>query len=455
MKLIKDIFKVFNSNMLMLISNTIITVLLPLTLSVEGYGEYRQYILYISYIGICHLGYIDGIYIKYGGKNLNENKELLRKEHSFLVKFQFVITIVLVAIAIILKDIVLFLLSISIIPVNISSFYKMLYQSTGLFSKYSRINILFTIINLLSICFLLIFGINSSYYYIGATLFAYLCLLISLEINFLKVAKGIEKQKDFKYGNYFKIGIFILLGNFSIQLINNLGLWIVNIFFEIKDFSHFSFATSMLNMVLIAVSAVGLTFYNYLAKKEDPKIVILAKKLLIILGVSGGAIYFVLELFINKFIPTYSLSLKIISIAFLNLPYLMIINVIIINLYKARKQEKKFFRVILFIFLISLIIHLASYLIFKSLVPIAMATTLTYIIWYTFSVNKDFKYLKSSGGEIILLTIYLLSFYLCANYLNWLYGGLIYLAINSITIFVCYRADLRVLFDKVSNKSAA
>ncbi|MDR4294046.1 hypothetical protein, partial [Bacillus cereus] len=105
MKLIKDILKVFNSNVLMLLSNIILSIFLPLSLSVDEFGEYRKYILYISYIAIFNLGYIDGIFIKYGGKNLEDNKKSLRAEHKFLVIFQLIVTIILICISVLEKDI--------------------------------------------------------------------------------------------------------------------------------------------------------------------------------------------------------------------------------------------------------------------------------------------------------------------------------------------------------------
>ena len=44
---------------------------LPKYLSVESYADYKIFILYISYVGILHLGYVDGVYIKYGGKAID------------------------------------------------------------------------------------------------------------------------------------------------------------------------------------------------------------------------------------------------------------------------------------------------------------------------------------------------------------------------------------------------
>ena len=46
--------------------------MLPIILSVVDYGNYRQYILYMSFTYIFNAGFNDGIYIKYGGKEEHE-----------------------------------------------------------------------------------------------------------------------------------------------------------------------------------------------------------------------------------------------------------------------------------------------------------------------------------------------------------------------------------------------
>jgi len=449
LKLIKDILKVFNSNVLMLLSNIILSIFLPLSLSVDEFGEYRKYILYISYIAIFNLGYIDGIFIKYGGKNLEDNKKSLRAEHKFLVIFQLIVTIILICISVLEKDILLLLISLSIIPINVNGFHKMLYQSTGLFTKYSRINILFTIFNLIFIGCLLVLKIDNSSYYIAATLIANILLLLIVEYDFYKLVGGIRNDLKINYLYYFKVGIFILAGNFSILLFNNIGLWIVNFFFSIKEFAQYSFATSMLNMILLGVSSVGLTFYNYLARNEDKQMVKLTTKILIILGIIAGCIFFILKLFISKILPHYSASLDIIAVSFVNLPYIMVINVILINLYKARKQEKKFFLIVVTMLFISTILNFISFIIFHSLTLIALATTISYIIWFLACTNIDFKYLKSDWTQLFVLSVHFVVFLACSNYLNWAIGLLIYSGVVLILMFIFYKQDFLKLINMV------
>ena len=70
MKLSKGIIQVITANLINLVISVGNGFLLPKFLSVESYAALKTFLLYTSYIGILHLGYVDGIYIKYGGKTI-------------------------------------------------------------------------------------------------------------------------------------------------------------------------------------------------------------------------------------------------------------------------------------------------------------------------------------------------------------------------------------------------
>ena len=68
----KDFAKVAGSNILLLLASTLNNFVLPIVLSITDYANYKTYILYVGFAGLFHLGYVDGINIKYGGKDLEK-----------------------------------------------------------------------------------------------------------------------------------------------------------------------------------------------------------------------------------------------------------------------------------------------------------------------------------------------------------------------------------------------
>ena len=143
----KGIMYVFISNIINLIINLFTGFVLPKLLSIESYANIKLFQLYITYIGILHLGFADGMYLKNGGKSIKEinSKEVLNEFKTFKI-FQFVITIIAVTISIVFKNKILLFCSIVILPINVGNYIRNLYQAIGEFKRYSKFTNINTIL---------------------------------------------------------------------------------------------------------------------------------------------------------------------------------------------------------------------------------------------------------------------------------------------------------------------
>lgn len=88
MKYSKGILQVILANVVNLIISVGNGFLLPKFLSVESYAALKTFLLYTSYIGVLHFGYVDGIYMKYGGREISAiNIEEFTNEKEFCLTF--------------------------------------------------------------------------------------------------------------------------------------------------------------------------------------------------------------------------------------------------------------------------------------------------------------------------------------------------------------------------------
>ncbi|MDB8559586.1 lipopolysaccharide biosynthesis protein [Turicibacter sanguinis] len=444
MNLKHNIVRIFSANFLTMISSIIIGFLIPAILSVENYSLVKTYTFYISYIGFFHLGYIDGMYIKYGGKDIEEiNKINYKKEHHIFLIFQCLITLIFIIISFFIKDIIVFLMALSILPINIFSFYKLFYQATGQFKIYANYSYIYTVVYLISNLILALFFRSQNYIlYCLTNLFSNLFVFLLLEYMFFKQMHNVKVKLDLKPLVNIKIGIFILIGNLSVVLFYALDRWFIKLFFEINQFGYYSFAISMLNIVNVLVSAISITFYNYLSRDEDEEKIKEIKKYFIILGGFASCGYFLLAGIVNLFLEKYIPALSIISISFAAYPYMIVINALYVNLYKTRKCEKRYVGVVFFMVLISLIYNVIALLLFKTTVAIAMATTLSFVTWYIYSM-KDFKYTKINIKEFIYLGSIFILFLYCAHNLHWIIGGIVYILGNLILLNTVYIKEIQ------------
>ncbi len=82
----RDIATVGAGSILATIFNTLLVFLIPRLVSVEDYGYWRLFLLYASYVGLLHLGFVDGALLRWAGRPLDE----FRHELSASMKFLFV-----------------------------------------------------------------------------------------------------------------------------------------------------------------------------------------------------------------------------------------------------------------------------------------------------------------------------------------------------------------------------
>lgn len=136
----KGLMYVLIANFINLGFNLITNFVLPKELSVESYATIKTFQLYVSYAGLFHFGFVDGMYLKYGGKNVKEIRgEDLKTNLSTLRFFEIFVTLICTIVALFLRREVLAFFALSILPLNLANYFKQLYQATGEFSLYGKI----------------------------------------------------------------------------------------------------------------------------------------------------------------------------------------------------------------------------------------------------------------------------------------------------------------------------
>ena len=94
-RLQKGIIAVFLANAINVLFSLATNFLLPKFLSVESYAGIKEFQLYVSYVGLFHFGFVDGIYLKYGGKTLGKTVDKsFATDLSTMTVFQLIISCV-------------------------------------------------------------------------------------------------------------------------------------------------------------------------------------------------------------------------------------------------------------------------------------------------------------------------------------------------------------------------
>ncbi len=439
MNLKKGILQVFLANIINLFFSVCNGFLLPKYLSLETYAGLKTFLLYTSYVGILHFGYVDGVYIRYGG----ENKEKIYTDgfayaHRVLVYFQIAVTGIGIAIAVILRDMTLLCAAISILPTNLSAFYKMIYQAVGDFNSYRMIlNLTSALIFAANIIFILA-GIDNMYGYIGIQLT--MTIIIFLYYEYKEGRKGASVNISIsvfktELGKNISSGLIIMLGNFMGVWITGMDRWFVKICGSVADFAYYSFAVTMLKIINTIITAVSITLYHFFCKDQDSARIGSLRKSILIAGAAVIASFYPLKLFISVYLKKYEEAVSIIFIIYAAQYLMTVIHSVYLNLYKSLHRQKKYMirmvSVTMIAFLLNVFLGKAcSY----TTDAFALATLLTAVIWL-WMCQRDMKEYRMSWREWI---------YICLAVLGYFIGGLFYPLI-SLFIYLAWIFILSVL----------
>lgn len=454
MDLKKSISKVFSVNMLVLIVGIVSGLLLPAFLNIDQYSILKTYTLYASYIGLFPLGFIDGIYIKYGGKRERDiDKNKFKYEHRFILVFQLFIMIFLLLISIFFKNILFIYLSLTILPVTIIGFFTLYYQATANFTKFTFIGVSNTILAFALNLILILFHIKNADSFILINILSNYFIFFIVELIYYEQSKHIKIKKDNKeIIQIFKIGIFILIGNLSSSFFYAIDRWFVKISLSTEDFAFYSFATSMMGIIIVLINSVATVLYPYFAQGQEEKKISEFKRCLLVIGAFSSGCYFIFAFIVHYFMQKYTPSLRLISILFSGFPAIIIINTLYINLYKVKKKERKYVVIVLKMLAISILLNILALIIHTNFFSIAIAATISFYIWFFYS-SKDFSFLKTSIKEISYLTLYFLIFLVSSIKLTLGLGLVVFFIGILLLSYIFYKNEIFILKNTLLRKS--
>ncbi len=437
MVLKKGILSVLGANVISLIFNLLTSFLLPKYLSVDVYATIKTFQLYVVYIGLLHLGYADGMYLRYGGVSASKiEKEKLVEDIATMRLFQIIISLITVSVCLFIHDNVWLAFAISVVPLNMASYYKLLCQATGEFTEYGRVMNATTIVTfLLNMILLFVFRQrDSSYFYIAAYVLVYIAIWLYSEYIIKKTfhLSRLSGHCSFSVLKHNVVdGILLMLGNLSTAFLTGMDRWFVKYLMNMLAFAQYSFAVSIENFLNVAVTPVSVTLYNYFCinhrKEELEKI----KGLIYVLAVGLPACAFPAKWILEHFLQKYIDSASVLFLLFAAQMFAIIVKCLYINLYKVFRKQRRYFLKLTGVIVAGFIFNVVCYMLLHSKEAFALGTLASNMLWFVIS-SFDFKSLKPSLKEGVYLFLEVLIFLLCGYYLNSIIGFFAYAVISVI-----------------------
>lgn len=408
-------------------------LIIPKYLSVEGYGYWQLFMLYASYVGILHLGFIDGILVRWAGKELAQVGSEIKIALRFLL---LELSIVIIPLGFLLYFLLqpplqwigLMILVYAFI-INLAAFFMFTAQAIRKFRLLTAVQVGRGLVFLILIILLFTSGFLNYQYVILASLTAFLLALFGLAFRFRQYLWG-EMPSIFSllaYGREnINIGLFVLLGNFIVVLFLTIDRLMISSFFSIEQFAIYAFALMITMVAYSFVGAVFQVFFPYLSASTTQlriRAYKLGKPAIILSWAALLTLYFPILRLIEFYLPNYVASLPIMQILLCTVGFGSLIRILHVSFYMAYRKQRHYFLWGITALALSVILNILAITVFGTLESVAIATFISFSVWYVINELSLKSVVEQSNSELgkalVIICSYLGAFWLASFLADW------------------------------------
>ena len=326
---------------------------LPRFLTVDDYGYYRLFLLYGGFAGVLHLGFLDGLLIRWAARPWSRLKNELATSLAFLWIEELVMLGLVIVGAAVLTNRTLLLLTLAIglysVLWNWSALGQYAIQALKLFEYVSFFTILAPLLTLLSALAL---------YPLGQLTLRNLiltCLLsqfISAGILWMFVRRRVL-DSHFHLGAFWPLGRYHVRLGWSVVCANLLAMVALSLDrlvlsrgFSIRDFAIYSFAANALALTYNMILSVARVLFPYLSEGISAEARVrayAAGEIAVLLIWAGGlASFFPIAWLIPRWLPNYIPSIALVRILMLATGLTASIHILHSTYFRVMRKQNRF-----------------------------------------------------------------------------------------------------------------
>lgn len=436
----KNLSMAFVANLVSLVGSTVLTLILPKFIGVTQYAYYQLYIFYASYIGFLGIGWLDGIYLRYGGKYYEKiDKKLFSAQFRTYSLFESLLSIIIFIITILNfpgyeKEFVYLCCCLCIIIYMPRAILHNLLQTTGRIKEYAQGLIIEKIIHIIITLMGILIGRGDFEWFIisellgrlSATLYIfYICrdILIAEPYPTKKIISEIKIN--------IVCGISLMVSNIASMFVIGAMRQAIVMQWDIETFGKISLTLAISHLLLIFINSVAMVLFPLLKridKIELSKIYAKIQSLLMVIAFSSLLFYLPVRKIFSLWLPEYAESFKYMAILFPMIVFESKMALLINTYMKALRLERKLLLINLISVGISIIMAYISCAILHSLDCAIMSIILVLSIRcvmaeFVLKKHVDIKIYKNILWEIILTVTFIVGSW----YINGLYGLFLYM----------------------------
>ena len=459
---IKNFSYTLSSNLISLIISTLVVLVVPKLIGVEKYGYWQLYLFYTSYVGFMHLGWIDGIYLRYGGKDYSElDKKLFFSQFYMLLITQLIVAAVIMVLGGISqpagdKFFIFQMTAICLVLSNMRYMLIFILQGTNRIKEYAFITMVDRVIYAGLIVLFLVFGIRDYKLMIVADLIGKLLSFIysvycCKEIVFRKLTDFYLTTSEMIQN--ISVGIKLMFSYIASTLVTGVVRFGIERSWDVATFGKVSLTLTISNLLMLFINAIGVIMYPMLRRTDEKKLpgfYMTMRNIIVVVMFGFLVFYHPIRVVLTAWLPQYKESLMFMALIFPLSVYEGTMALLVNTYLKTLRKEKVMMQINIITLTLSIVITIFTTIVFRNLNLAVISILILIIFRFILAENYLKKLMNLNITKDIVLELMLTIVFVCTGwYVNsWLTMGLysaayfIYIMIKKKDIMVCI-AELR------------
>lgn len=342
----------FAAQFISLTLSLIISLVLPKIVSIEDYSYWQLFLFYSSYVGLFHLGFVDGIYLRLAGKKyIDLEHDLLNSQLKIFLIFQLMIAAAISVISIYNVDdksrmYVIIMTAIYMPVTNLTYFFGYLFQTVNMTKLYSFSVIIEKVSAMVFVLMAIIMNKTAFIYYIiiftiSKFISMMYCCVKGKAIILIK--SKIQKIVFRELFTNISVGINLTLANLASMFVIGIGRFIIDKRWGLKTFGKFSLSISLINFILQFIGQISMVIFPTLKDISQDKIHTVferLQKLLSFILLGSLIMYFPIKLIMVKWLPSYVESMTYLALLMPICVFDGKMNILCTTYFKVMRKEK-------------------------------------------------------------------------------------------------------------------
>ena len=351
---LENVARAVGANVFSLTLSTALVLVVPRMVGVADYGYWQLYSFCLSWVGVLHFGWIDGVYLKVAGTSYDTlDFRKLGTQFWCCLVWMCLLGVGVAAYGISAPggmdpelSILFVLLGPGIVLVCSNTFLNFTLQATGRITEYAKITVIERSVFACLVLSSVAMGLRDFYYLLGAEIAARSTSFIYLTVQCPEIAKlpvEVSKSDLREIADNVRVGFKLLIANLASLGVIGVARLMIQLKWGVDAFGQLSLVLGVSSLGIAFVSAVAIVAFPLLRRASVPSlpgVFVAIRSVLTYSALAAMLAYFPLREFLSTWLSAYADGLRYLVLLFPLCLYEGKMALLVSSFWKAMRKER-------------------------------------------------------------------------------------------------------------------